>query len=234
MMKKARNLAHAVLAGIRSGHARVVLHELHRRLWSNWTHYGLSRDLDVPFEAPDAKIPIAIRSLRDDDLPKLLGLNADYVSDRGPYVRMHRLNFAGETIGRCYVAATTGDEPCYMQWLMIASENGAIRRYFKEIFPKLAADEALLEYAFTREDYQGKGVMPAAMARIAEKGRDHGGRRVITFVDHENIPALKGCQRAGFSPYLIRIDRWRLFRRRVSFQPLPPGTPYPYEGSGSA
>jgi hypothetical protein len=67
------------------------------------------------------------------------------------------------------------------------------------------------------------------MARIAEKARDHGGRRVITFVDHENIPALKGCQRAGFSPYLIRLVLWRLFRRRVSFQPLPPGTPYPYE-----
>ena len=228
-MKKLRNLLNAIIAGIRGGQARVLVHELHRRAWSNWTHYGLSRDLDVPFAAPDAKIPISIRPLRDDDVPKLLGLDADYVSERGPYVRMHRLNFTDEAIGTCFVAATTGDEPCYMQWLMLARENDAIKRYFKGIFPRLAANEALLEYAFTREDYQGNGVMPAAMARIAERARDYGAGRVITFVDHENVPALKGCQRAGFAPYLIRTDRWRLFRRRVSFEQLPAGTPYPYE-----
>jgi GNAT superfamily N-acetyltransferase len=228
-MKRLRNLVNAVFAGIRSGHVRVVLHELRRRLWSDWTHYGLSRDLAVPFAAPNAKIPLEIRTLRKSDLPKLLGMNEHYVSDRGPYVRMHRLNFVGESIGTCYVATTDGDEPCYMQWLMSAPENDGISRYFKGIFPALDPDEALLEYAFTREDYQGKGIMPAAMARIAEKARDHGARRVITFVDHHNVPALKGCKRSGFEPYLIRVDRWRLFRRRVSFRPLPQGTPYPFE-----
>jgi GNAT superfamily N-acetyltransferase len=228
-MNRLQNLANAVVVGMRSGHVRVLADELRRRLWSDWTHYGLVRDLEGPFRAPDAKIPLAIRTLRDSDLPKLLGMNADYVSDRGPYVRMHRLNFVGKSIGTCYVAVTEGDEPCYMQWLMLSRENEAIQRYFKGIFPILAPDEALLEYAFTREDYQGKGVMPAAMARIAEKAESQGGRRVITFVDHHNVPALKGCQRAGFSPYLIRLDRWRLLARRVSFQPLPPGTRYPFE-----
>ena len=228
-MKRLRNLISALAAGIRAGHVRAVGHELRRRLWSDWTHYGLSRNLDVPFPAPDAKIPLEIRRLRESDLAKLLSMNEDYVSDRGPYVRMHRLNFVGERIGTCYVATTDGDEPCYMQWLMSARENEAIRRYFKGIFPLLNPDEALLEYAFTREDYQGKGIMPAAMARIAEKAQDHGARRVITFVDHGNIPALKGCKRSGFEPYLIRVDRWRLFRRQVSFRPLPPGTAYPFE-----
>jgi GNAT superfamily N-acetyltransferase len=219
----------ACLAGVRAGELRVLVDELRRRVWSDWTHFGLARDLETPFPAPDAKIPLEIRTLRESDLPKLLGMDADYLSDRGPYVRMHRLNFVDAGIGTCYVAATDGDEPCYMQWLMAARENRAIRDYFKGIFPVLAPDEALLEYAFTREDYQGKGVMPAAMARIAEKAREVGARRVITFVDHHNIPALKGCQRAGFDPYLTRVDRWRLLRRRVEFRPLPPGTPYPYE-----
>lgn len=228
-MKRLVNLISAVFAELRSGQAREVANELRRRLWSDWTHYGLSRDLDAPFAAPDAKIPLEIRALQESDLPKLLGMNADYVSSRGPYVRMHRLNFAGQGIGACYVAVTADDEPCYMQWLMRASENDGIKRYFKGIFPVLEPDDALLEYAFTREDYQGQGIMPAAMARIAEKAQDHGARRVITFVDHNNIPALKGCQRAGFNPYLIRVDRWRLFGRRVSFRPLPPGTPYPFE-----
>ena len=226
--KRLKNLVRALETGLRGGNLDVILHELRRRLWSDWRNYGLSRDLDVPFVAPDAKIPLTVRVLRASDVPKLLGTN-ERLSSRGPYVRMHRWNFVGEGIGTCYVAATTDDEPCYMQWLMPASENASIREYFKGIFPTLDRDEALLEYAFTREDYQGKGVMPAAMARIAEHARDFEARRVITFVDHENIPALKGCQRAGFRPYLMRVDRWRLFRRRVGFHLLPPGTRYPYE-----
>ena len=229
MSMRLRNLANAVMSGIRSGHVGVVVHELRRRLWSDWPHYGLSRDLNVAFTAPAAKIPLEIRSLHESDIPKLLGMDGEHVSDRGPYVRMHRLNFVRERIGTCYVAATERDEPCYMQWLMLSPDNAAIRQYFKGIFPTLDPDEALLEYAFTREDYQGKGIMPAAMARIAEKAREYGARRVITFVDHENIPALKGCQRAGFRPYLMRLDRWRLLRRRVTFRLLPEGARYPYE-----
>jgi GNAT superfamily N-acetyltransferase len=263
-MKRLRHLIGAVVVGIRSGHVSVVVHELRRRLWCDWTFYGLSRNLDVPFVAPDARIPLEIRMLRESDVQKLLGIDADPVSARGPHVRMHltqlglmrrglaalrlraqlagdaaplrddivrvdRLNFVGARIGTCFVAATTEGVPCYMQWLLPASENAEIRRYFKGIFPVLDSDEALLEFAFTREDYQGNGIMPAAMARIAEKARSHGARRVITFVDNVNVPALKGCQRAGFSPSVIRVDRWRLFRRRVRFHPLPRGTPYPFE-----
>jgi RimJ/RimL family protein N-acetyltransferase len=189
----------------------------------------LRRDLADPFEAPSAKIRLTIRPLRSSDLPVLLGMDNEQMSKRGPYERMQRAVFSREGIGQCYVAATDEDQPCYMQWLLAGSENPQIERYFHGGFPTLAADEAMLEYAFTREGYQGKGIMPAAMARIAEKAADLGARRVITFVDHENVPALKGCQRAGFRPYLMRNDRWRLFRRRVFFEPLPAGARYPFE-----
>ena len=183
------------------------------------------RDLDVPFDPPEAKIPIAIRPLRDDDLPKLLGLDYTTMSERGPYVRMHRLNFADRGIGICYVAATVDDEPCYMQWLIPATQNADVKDYFHGIFPSLEPDEALLEYAFTPESYQRMGIMAAAMARIAERAVDVGARRVVTFVDGENVAALKGCRKAGFRPHLVRHDRWRFFLRSVTFGPLPPDAP---------
>lgn len=222
------NLGRALLASAKSGQLTAVSREARRRLHSNRLHYGLRRDLAEPFEAPSAKIPITIRPLRESDLPILLG-HTDEMSERGPYVRMHRLNLLREGIGQCWVAATDADEPCYMQWLLASLENLRIERYFHGIFPSLAADEALLEHAFTREAFQGNGIMPAAMSRIAEKAIDLGARHVITFVDSENVPALKGCQRSGFRPYLIRIDRWQFFRRRVSFRPLPAGARYPFE-----
>jgi hypothetical protein len=43
---------------------------------------------------------------------------------------------------------------------------------------------------------------------------------VITFVDEQNPASLKGCLRAGFAPYLRRRERFRLFRRSVTFDPI--------------
>jgi RimJ/RimL family protein N-acetyltransferase len=215
--------ARAVVAGVRSGELGVLAREAQRRFLSDWRHYGLRRDLEVPFDGPRAKIELSIRELRADDAPKLLDMHAEQMAPRGPYVRMHRLRFLREGIGTCFVAARAeDDEPCYMQWLMGAADNDRIAKYFDGIFPRLAPDEALLEYAFTPERFQGQGIMAAAMTQIAERAATLGASKVITFVDHANVPALKGCHRAGFAEYLVRVDRWRLFRRTPEFEPLPP------------
>jgi RimJ/RimL family protein N-acetyltransferase len=214
--------ARAVLAGVRSGEVGVLAREAQRRFHSDWRHFGLRRDLEVPFQGPRAKIELTIRELQPDDVPKLLDMRAAQMAPRGPYVRMHRLRFLRQGIGTCYVAARTeDDEPCYMQWLMGAADNDRIAAYFDGIFPRLADDEALLEYAFTPERFQGQGIMAAAMTQIAERATSFGARRVITFVDHANLAALKGCHRAGFAEYLVRVDRWRLFRRSPEFGSLP-------------
>jgi RimJ/RimL family protein N-acetyltransferase len=92
-----------------------------------------------------------------------------------------------------------------------------LRAYFKGIFPRLAPDEALLEGAYTPAQYRGLGIMPAAMARIAEHGVAIGARWVVTFVSDDNIPSLKGCDRAGFSPFVRRVERWKGLRRTLTF-----------------
>jgi GNAT superfamily N-acetyltransferase len=215
-----KNFFVALAANFRSGGLKALLREFKKRYKSERLHYGLARDLSHPFPNPSAKIPVAVRPLRDEDIPRLLGLHALQLSDRGPYVRMHRLNFIEVGIGTCFVGVTENDQPCYMQWLIPARDNTQIQKYFRGTFPILKPDEALLEYAFTPERWQGQGIMPAAMAQITEKARDFGARRVITFVESSNVPALKGCRKAGFVPYLARLDRWRLFRRQFVFQEL--------------
>jgi RimJ/RimL family protein N-acetyltransferase len=220
-MLAAGPMLHAIAAGIQAGETGLLLSEARRRLHSDWRHFGLRRDLDVPFDRPKAKVQITIRPLRNEDVPKLLGMRDKQMAPRGPYVRMHRLRFVRQGLGQCWVAVRSeDDEPCYMQWLIGAAENEGIERYFGGIFPRLGPDEALLEYAFTPEQFQGQGIMPDAMAQIAEQARDLGAVRVITFVDHTNAAALKGCHRAGFQEYVTRIDHWRLFRRTPSFEPI--------------
>lgn len=190
---------------------------------------GLRRDLTQPFSAPPAKIPLTVRPLRESDVPSLLDVHLPGLNGQGIYDRMNRVEFVAAGIPTGYVAVTSDGRPCYMQFLIGPEENAGIQAHFQGLFPLLGPDEALLEHAFTLESFQGMGIMPSAMARIAEMAQGFGARWVVTFVAQGNIAALKGCQRAGFSPHLMRHERWFLFRRHVTFEKLPLGTPYPFE-----
>jgi RimJ/RimL family protein N-acetyltransferase len=165
------------------------------------TRYGLRRDLAHPFPAPPAKIPISVRPLAEADLSALLAVD-DTTSPEDRFEMACRRALAAKRIAGAYVAIDERDgTPCYVQWLFGAADNDFVRRLHG--FPKLAADEALLEGAYTPATHRGLGIMPAAMALIAEKADTLGARYVITFVAPDNIPSLKGCQRCGFSPDLV-------------------------------
>ena len=123
-------------------------------------------------------------------------------------------------IGSPYVAVNSDDEPCYVQWLFSAEDNDDVQSFFHGIFPVLGPDEALLEGAFTPVRHQGKRIMSAGMSLIAEKATDLGARYVVTFVGIDNIASLKGCERAGFLPYVDRYERRLAGRRRMEFKEM--------------
>lgn len=193
------------------------------RMYSDSTSLGLMRDLAVPFTGPTARIPISVRPLAStDDLSGLQpapGLNPDERLSRLTQLRLLR---SGLRV--CYVAVAPDGKPCYMQWVVPASENARLRAIFGSLYPSLGPDEALLEGAYTLEGYRGKGIMGAAMAQVAERAREFGARRVITFVDEQNEASVKGCVRAGFAPYLRRHERFRFFSRHATFDPIQPTT----------
>ena len=184
--------------------------------------YGLRRDLDVPFKAPQAKIPIVVREACDADAEFLFSPDDPGLEPEERQERVWRLAHFRKRIPTCYVAIDERDgRPCYVQWLMTARNNAEIQALGP--FPILKDDEVLLENAYTPSTHRGLGIMPAAMALIAEKGTAHGARYVLTFVGTDNIPSLKGCERAGFSPYLERTITVWLFNliKRVRFAKLP-------------
>lgn len=202
------------------------------RLYQEWLSYGLRRDLSIAFEVPKARIPISVRELRDTDIPHL------FPSDTSQLPREAQLEIAArrahlrENIPTCYVAIDLRkDTPCFAQWLMDSRQNDKIQRFFDGRFPLLHSDEALLENAYTPLEYRGKGIMPTAMAMIAEHAIEMGCRYVLTFVAQENVPSLKGCTKAGFTPYLARHDTRMLFHlfKRRRFSPLPESFVFPHE-----
>src|SRR5262245_44302160 len=168
---------------LRARQLNMVLEVLRQKLYSNSNFICLRRDLTQSFEAPMAKIPnITVRPIQDREAENLFDATAPGLSAAEIIDRSGRMEFFKAGIRLCYVAIDQNGEPCYAQWLMSSADNDRIQQYFHGAFPVLAPDEALLEGAFTPESHRGKGIMPRAMALIAESARNFGVRYVLTFV----------------------------------------------------
>lgn len=212
--------ARTVVDLARQGRFGDVWGGLKTHLRSDTVAYGLRRDLAKPFPAPAAKIPIKIRPLDDRDFDLFRVRPGADLSADGVYQRMSRLRMLEEGLGRGYAAVDAEGRVGYVQWLFLPRDNIRIAAHFHGLFPRLAPDYALLEGAFTFELFRGKGVMSSAMALIAEEAGKASARYAITFVTKDNIPSLKGCERAGFEPYCVRTERHRFFRVAIEFSPL--------------
>jgi hypothetical protein len=204
---------------VRSGSFSTLSTEIKKQLGSESLAFGLRRDLDIPFKPPKAKINISVRQLEPTDLASLLH-NTSNNPDETRGISDQR-GIVKAKIPDCYVAVTDDNIPCYMQWLISSQYNHRISDYFHGLFPSLTNPEALLEGAYTPPAFRGLGIMPAAMALIATRASSFNAHLVNTFVDVNNIASLKGCRRAGFSPYILRKDKWLLFHRTISFHPIP-------------
>ena len=203
--------AQRLLLVVRSGKFAKLARELVKRVFSNSESYLLRRDLTVPFHAKTPKQPIEVRPISDSDIPAILS------------ARPGRLLILKANIPTCYLGITENGQISYMQWLIGQGDLDRFRPFFDGELRNLRKDEVLLEFAYTFEQFRGQKIMPAAMSAIAEKGLLTGARYAVTYVQKDNIAALKGCAAAGFSPYMIRNERWRIFSFKESFSNLPDG-----------
>jgi hypothetical protein len=217
------------LSFVRQGDLVEVSSILKTKVWSSREAFGVMRDMSIPFPSPTPLIPISIRPARPDDIRQVLNVDEPGIALAERRDRVARQHLMDAGFSYCFVAVTSDDRPCYIQWLIMPSENRLLAQSFGGLFPPLAAHEALLEGAYTPAAFRGQRIMPAAMALLAEKGAEMGATSVLTFVGEENIASLKGCKRAGFAPYRMRRAVYRFGRRRLAFWALPEGTPYPFD-----
>ena len=218
---------------LRGGDFKEYGRRVRRGFHSDTESYGLRRDLSKTHVPPEPRIPITIRPLIEDDIEAILKPPFEASGEDPPPDAMMERELRRQAfeagMETCFVAVTEDGRPCYMQWLMTSAQNSLIRDFFGGLFPELRSDEVLLENAFMLETCRGQRIMPWAMYHIAQQGAALGARSAITFVGSDNVPSLIGCRRAGFAPYMLRTQRWRLFRRTVDFTPLPEGSLLPFE-----
>ncbi|MBA3445842.1 MAG: GNAT family N-acetyltransferase [Gemmatimonadales bacterium] len=217
MLSRASDLASLVFAG----NAGKAWGALSYRVHSDSISVGLRRDLSVRFTSPSASLPLTVRPLAATDDLSSLHPEPGITSDEA-FFRLTQRRLLRSGLHTCYVAIAPDGKLCYMQWVIPASENERLRGFFGNLYPLIGRDEALLEGAYTPTAFRGKGIMGAAMAQVAERAAEFGARWVITFVDQQNAASIKGCLRAGFTPYLRRHEKFRLFYRQVKFDPLMP------------
>jgi hypothetical protein len=191
------------------------------------TSFGFKRHLHTSWPPPAGKIPIAVRELMDSDIPLILPHHIAASNRREGQQINARRKLLTQNILKPFVAIDQScSRPCFIQWSFDSSHNDFITRFFKGRFPRLQEGERLLENAYTHPDYRGQGVMAVAMSKIADLLATHGAIEVITFVETTNVPSLKGCTRAGFTPFVTRTDLsvcGGLKRYRV-FEPIAPHT----------
>ena len=175
-----------------------------KRIKSENIAFGLKRDLSLEWTPPRSLINISIRPYQPND---------------SEYFRLDNNNHGliEKNINTCYVALNKDGNPCFRQWLMDSSENSKIHGFWGNSYPVLKKGEALLESAYTVSKYRGFGVMPTATNLISEKGKEQGIKHIITFVLKDNIIALRSIVYAGYTPYIIRTEKWFLFKKKVIF-----------------
>jgi len=191
------------------------------------TSFGLRRQLANSWIVPTAKVPITVRELTLSDIPLILPQHLAASDKREGQQILARRKLLTQNIPTSFVALDqSSSRPCFIQWAFDSSQNDFIAHFFKGRFPRLKPGQILLENAYTHPDYRGQGVMPVAMSLIADTLATRGATEVMTFVETTNVPSLKGCIRAGFSPFVTRRDLslCRGLKRSRVFEPILPNT----------
>jgi ribosomal protein S18 acetylase RimI-like enzyme len=206
---------------LRKGHFRPLLRRFRRSLWYDGVAFGLAYDPRVAVTARIPRIPVEVRPIRSDEVEVFTALRPDDTERIEALTRASARHLLESGLRTCYVGVTE-QGPVYMQFLVTADQNERLAEVYGGLFPPLADDEGLLEFAFTLQQHRARPVMPTVLLRLFEIAREQGLRRVVMYV-HANSPTLiRFYLRVGFVPYAVRVERWRLLRRRLDFRPLTP------------
>ena len=81
----------------------------------------------------------------------------------------------------------------------------------------LGIDEGEIKYSLTLPQFRGKGIYPATLIKVQRYLKEHGYKRVYICVEHDNLPSIKGIEKAGFkfvtSINLIKIAGVQLSKK---------------------
>jgi GNAT superfamily N-acetyltransferase len=216
-----------VIALLRLRRFDVLLYELKRRLRSELVYIGGALDLTSVSGPAKVGRGLSVRPITETDHQYFTDYSDPELDVIGVLSRINAARRLESGMSQCYVVVRDDGRPCHMEYLVRAEDFAGVEELFPGRMPPLRDDEALLEYPYTLEESRGRGIALFAMAALAELAKSLGVRRLIIFVPEDNPQLLRLCEWAGFVPFAERVERFRLFRSRMTFRQLPPDATYP-------
>jgi RimJ/RimL family protein N-acetyltransferase len=201
------------------GHHRPLLRRLRRWFWYDGVAFGLAYDPRVTVTARIPRTPVDVRPIRSDEAAVFTALPPGGTPRVEALTRVSARHLLESGLTTCYIGVTE-EGPVYMQFLVTADQNKRLAEVYGGLFPPLADDEGLLEFAFTLQQHRTRPVMPTVLLRLIEIAREQGLRRVVMYVQANSPSLIRFYLRVGFVPFAVRVERGRLFRRRLEFRPL--------------
>ena len=111
-----------------------------------------------------------------------------------------------------------------MQCLARPDQNDLVPRAFGGLIAPLEPDDALLEFAYTLEDYRAAGDRcPGPSRSSPRRHASAGAKRLVIWISVDNLAMERYFRRVGFVPFASRRERYRFGRRTVRFGPLERG-----------
>lgn len=110
---------------------------------------------------------------------------------------LSRLRFYGKGFTNCYVIRN-GDDIAYMQWIIFPTENQVLAEHVADRFYPLAADQIMIENAFTFPRYRGRGYFLEGTRHLLAMARERGYRNAICYIRKDRIASLNQMTRMGF------------------------------------
>jgi hypothetical protein len=190
---------------------------------------GLRLDLGKPIVLPPARVPLTVRRFQPDEDHSWLTIFEEGGSNSSAHYDLFQRRMLESGIP-FWVGTGPGGNPAYFQAMLTEQDNDKVRALFGDSFPRIGPDEVLFEAAYTVARYRwGFGIGPHMVARLAVEAKAMKKRWAVTFVHADNVSALKLARNAGFVPYLLRYETWKLMKSSVRFTRPPTGTRYPFE-----
>ncbi len=186
---------------------KIVLKGIFDKLYSDKVSIVLRRDAKKENKTPRVFVKLSFRIFKKED-------EKYFVNDYENIALIKKLPY-------CYVAITEDDIPCFRIWLIDYHQNKKIKKYWGNSYPQLKPNEVFMESAYTTPKYRGLGIMPNAMALLAEKINQNGVRFAIMTTPITNINSIKASYYAGFRPFKLKKEKHFLFYKSVIFEDIP-------------
>jgi len=198
----------------------LVFKDLLRRLHSDETFCGFHFNLTRAVDSYTPAIPVSLRILQPSDIPVLFDFTKENYTVADLRKALECLSFIKSGIPSCYVGITREGSPCVMCWLLEPDKNKELQSYFRQGIPNLNNGEVLCEYIFTHPKYRGNRLMGWITAELFKMASERGFHHAIAFVHETNAVSLKTAPTIGWQPFLIKKVTWRIFKRRIIFEPF--------------